>query len=170
MPKHLGETVSEESKKAAPCDARSGPRIFRIISDRRDPHATVSTLKRFVVESGKPGAVPGDVAADGVKLALEIVDAPAVEGERRDVVLPVELGDLVRDCLRIGRRSDRRNATEFGPGVVGSVILLAALLQVTRKPTVRFHMEHAIAILPDDHQGGEITSGAEVKPGIDAGP
>jgi alkaline phosphatase D len=32
--------------------------LFRIISDRRDPHATVSTLKRFVVESGKPGAVP----------------------------------------------------------------------------------------------------------------
>jgi alkaline phosphatase D len=31
--------------------------LFRIISDRRDPHATVSTLKRFIVESGKPGAV-----------------------------------------------------------------------------------------------------------------
>ena len=27
-------------------------------TDRRDPKAIVSTLKRFVVESGKPGAVP----------------------------------------------------------------------------------------------------------------
>ena len=32
--------------------------LLQVISDRRDPHATVSTLKRFVVESGKPGAVP----------------------------------------------------------------------------------------------------------------
>jgi alkaline phosphatase D len=31
---------------------------LRVISDRRDPKATVSTLKRFVVESGKPGAIP----------------------------------------------------------------------------------------------------------------
>ena len=31
---------------------------FQVISDRRDPNATLSTLKRFVVESGKPGAVP----------------------------------------------------------------------------------------------------------------
>jgi alkaline phosphatase D len=31
---------------------------LQVISDRRDPNATVSTLKRFVVESGKPGAVP----------------------------------------------------------------------------------------------------------------
>jgi alkaline phosphatase D len=30
---------------------------LRVISDRRDPNATVSTLKRFVVESGKPGAI-----------------------------------------------------------------------------------------------------------------
>ena len=30
---------------------------FQAISDRRDPHATVSTLKRWVVESGKAGAV-----------------------------------------------------------------------------------------------------------------
>jgi alkaline phosphatase D len=30
---------------------------LRVISDRRDPRAIVSTLKRFVVESGKPGAV-----------------------------------------------------------------------------------------------------------------
>ena len=28
---------------------------FQVISDRRDPEASVSTLKRFVVESGKPG-------------------------------------------------------------------------------------------------------------------
>jgi alkaline phosphatase D len=31
---------------------------FQVISDRRDPNATLSTLKRFVLESGKPGAVP----------------------------------------------------------------------------------------------------------------
>jgi alkaline phosphatase D len=30
---------------------------MQIISDRRDPKATVSTLKRFVVESGNPGAI-----------------------------------------------------------------------------------------------------------------
>jgi hypothetical protein len=30
---------------------------LRVISDRRDPNATVSTLMRFVVESGKPGAI-----------------------------------------------------------------------------------------------------------------
>jgi PhoD-like phosphatase len=32
---------------------------FQVISDRRDPKATVSTLKRFVVESGK-AALPSD--------------------------------------------------------------------------------------------------------------
>lgn len=32
---------------------------FQVISDRRDPKATVSTLKRFIVESGKTGAVAG---------------------------------------------------------------------------------------------------------------
>jgi alkaline phosphatase D len=31
---------------------------FQVISDRRDPKAGVSTLKTFVVESGKAGAVP----------------------------------------------------------------------------------------------------------------
>jgi alkaline phosphatase D len=31
---------------------------LQVISDRHDPKAIVSTLKRFVVESGKPGAVP----------------------------------------------------------------------------------------------------------------
>ena len=30
---------------------------FQVMSDRRDPKATVSTQKRFIVESGKPGAV-----------------------------------------------------------------------------------------------------------------
>jgi alkaline phosphatase D len=30
---------------------------FQVISDRRDPQATLSTLRRFVVESGKPGAI-----------------------------------------------------------------------------------------------------------------
>ena len=32
---------------------------LQIISERRDPAATVSTLKRFVVESGKAGVLPG---------------------------------------------------------------------------------------------------------------
>ena len=32
--------------------------LFQVISDRRDPQATVSTLKQFVVENGNPGAVP----------------------------------------------------------------------------------------------------------------
>jgi alkaline phosphatase D len=31
---------------------------LQVISDRRDPKATMSTLKRFVVESGKAGAIP----------------------------------------------------------------------------------------------------------------
>jgi alkaline phosphatase D len=31
---------------------------LQVISDRRDPKATVATLKRFVVESGKAGAIP----------------------------------------------------------------------------------------------------------------
>jgi alkaline phosphatase D len=31
---------------------------MQMISDRRDPNAMLSTLKRFVVENGKPGAVP----------------------------------------------------------------------------------------------------------------
>jgi len=31
---------------------------LQVISDRRDPKATVSTLRRFVVESGKAGAIP----------------------------------------------------------------------------------------------------------------
>jgi alkaline phosphatase D len=30
---------------------------LRVISDRRDPNATVSTFKRFVVENGRPGAI-----------------------------------------------------------------------------------------------------------------
>jgi alkaline phosphatase D len=30
---------------------------FQAISDRRDPRASVSTLRRFIVESGKAGAV-----------------------------------------------------------------------------------------------------------------
>jgi alkaline phosphatase D len=31
---------------------------FQVISDRGDPKAAVSTLKRFVVEAGRPGAIP----------------------------------------------------------------------------------------------------------------
>jgi len=42
------------------------------------------------------------VAADGIKLALQIVDPPAVGGQRHDVVLPVDLSDLVRNRLWIG--------------------------------------------------------------------
>jgi hypothetical protein len=68
------------------------------------------------------------IAANSVELTLQIVDAPAIEGERRDVVLPVDLSDLVRDGLRIGRRPDRHNPAQLCPGFVGSVILLATLL------------------------------------------
>src|SRR5262245_45741690 len=32
---------------------------FRAVSDVSDPQATVSTLQTFVVESGRPGAIPG---------------------------------------------------------------------------------------------------------------
>jgi alkaline phosphatase D len=32
---------------------------LQVISDRRDANATLSTLKRFVVESGRPGAIAG---------------------------------------------------------------------------------------------------------------
>jgi alkaline phosphatase D len=32
---------------------------LQVISERGDPNATLSTLKRFIVESGKPGAIPG---------------------------------------------------------------------------------------------------------------
>jgi alkaline phosphatase D len=32
---------------------------LQVISDRRDPNTTLSTLRRFVVESGEPGAIPG---------------------------------------------------------------------------------------------------------------
>ena len=31
---------------------------LRTVSDVRDPRATLSTLRSFVVESGRPGAVP----------------------------------------------------------------------------------------------------------------
>jgi hypothetical protein len=31
---------------------------MQIISNRRDPKATVSTLKRFVIGNGKVGAIP----------------------------------------------------------------------------------------------------------------
>jgi hypothetical protein len=53
------------------------------------------------------------IAADSIELALQIVDAPAIEGERRDMVLPVDLSDPVRNSLRIGRRSDRHNPAEL---------------------------------------------------------
>src|SRR4029434_404330 len=55
------------------------------------------------------------------------------------------------------------------PGVVRGVILLAALLQVTRNPAVGFHMKGTSAVPPDDHQGGEIASGSEIKTSKDAG-
>jgi len=60
------------------------------------------------------------LATYSVELALQIIDAPAVKGERHDAVLPIELGDLVRDGVRIDGRSDRRNESEFRPrGVEG---------------------------------------------------
>jgi alkaline phosphatase D len=31
---------------------------LRTVSDARDPRATLSTLRSFVVESGRPGALP----------------------------------------------------------------------------------------------------------------
>jgi alkaline phosphatase D len=31
---------------------------LRTLSNARDPRATVSTLRSFVVESGRPGAIP----------------------------------------------------------------------------------------------------------------
>jgi hypothetical protein len=37
--------------------ARPGRKPILVISDRRNPNATLSTLKPFVVGSGKPGAV-----------------------------------------------------------------------------------------------------------------
>ena len=51
---------------------------------------------------------------------FRFIDAPAVKGERHDAVLPIELGDLVRNGVRIDGRSDRRNEYEFRPrGVEG---------------------------------------------------
>src|SRR5262249_40048637 len=98
-----------------------------------------------------PVRVKRHLAAYRVKLPLQIVDAPTIEGERHNSVLPIELGDLVRDRLRIGRRSDRCNQAEFLPCTVGGVVLFAAFLQIARKPTIRLYMKHAGAILPDDH-------------------
>jgi hypothetical protein len=69
-----------------------------------------------------------DMAAYGVKLALQIVNAPAIEGERHDAVLPVQLGNLLRDGARVGRRPNRRNAAELPPRAVGGMILLATFL------------------------------------------
>jgi alkaline phosphatase D len=40
-------------------DARQMTTRLRVISDVTDPKASVSTLKTFVVESGKPGVVAG---------------------------------------------------------------------------------------------------------------
>jgi alkaline phosphatase D len=32
---------------------------YQAVSDVKDPNATVSTLRTFVAENGRPGAVPG---------------------------------------------------------------------------------------------------------------
>jgi hypothetical protein len=55
------------------------------------------------------------LASYDVKLSLQIIDAPAVKGERHDAVLPIELCDVVRDGARIGGRSDRRNEFRVSP-------------------------------------------------------
>src|SRR6516164_11681384 len=109
-----------------------------------------------------------DVAADGIKLTLQTVDAPTVEGERHDAVLPVQLGDLVRDDTRISGRPDRRNETELRPRAVGGMVLLATLLQIARKPAVEFRVKNAGSVLVDDRQGAQITGSAEIKSSIDA--
>jgi hypothetical protein len=51
---------------------------------------------------------------------------------------------------------------------VGRAILLATPLQIAREPAARLHVERYPGVLPDDHRGGEITGGAEIKAGIDA--
>ena len=48
---------------------------------------------------------------------------------------------------------------------VGRAILLATPLQIAREPAARLHVK---GTLLDDHRGGEITGGAEIKAGIDA--
>src|SRR5215469_66276 len=110
-----------------------------------------------------------DVAADGIKLTLQIVDAPAVKGERHDAVLPVQLGDLVRDDTRISGRPDRRNESELRPRSIGCVVLLATFLQIARKPAVEFRVKNAGSVLVDDRQGAQITGGAEIESSKDAG-
>jgi len=40
-------------------DAKKAAVSFRRLSDVRDPAASLSTLRRFVVERGRPGATPG---------------------------------------------------------------------------------------------------------------
>ena len=47
-------------------------------------------------------------------------------------------------------------------------LVLAALLQIAREPAVSFTGTRDI--LPDDHQGGQITGGAEIKACIKRGP
>src|SRR5262249_49599261 len=109
-----------------------------------------------------------NVAAYGVKFAFQIVDAPAVKGKRHDAVLSVQLGDLLRHGAWSGRSSDRRNESELRPRGVRGMILLAAFLQITRKPAVGVDVKNAGTVLVDDHQSAQITGGAEIEPGIDA--
>ena len=85
-------------------------------------------------------------------------------------VLPVELGDLLRDSARVDRRPDRCDEAKLFPRRVRRMVLLAALLQIAREPAVRLHVKGTRDILPDDHQGGQITGGAEIKSCINAGP
>src|SRR5262249_34890124 len=108
------------------------------------------------------------LAAYRVKLPLQIVDAPAIEGERHDAVLPIELGDLPRDGARVCGRSNRHDETELRPRGVGRTILLATFLQIARKPTVRLHMKHTRTVLIDDYQSTQIASGAEIQSSVDA--
>jgi len=72
------------------------------------------------IDHGAPCPCDSSGTTYSVELALQVIDAPAVKGERHDAVLPIELGDLVRDGVRIDGRSDRRNESEFRPrGVEG---------------------------------------------------
>src|SRR5262249_52990276 len=104
-------------------------RSFRWITRR----STMSTAGDVFVAF--PVRLERGVTADGIKLALRIVDPPAVEGQRHDVVLPVDLSDLVRNRLWIGCRPDRHK---------GSVISLAALLHIGGEPAIGPLVENAV--------------------------
>ena len=59
-----------------------------------------------------------DVTADGVTLALEIRNAPPIECQGSDVELPVQLGNLQRNRLWVGRALEGEQVALPGPGSV----------------------------------------------------